>query len=132
MCKCVNVQMCRCVNELVFSYCYFIFFDDEIFLPIQHDEAVKLWLIQETKDDAEFKAFIKTNDIIIITNHPINSLSKYISNGRHTNIIYSIHKYVTNVDTFSLSQQILIEILSWSGLQKYTRKKLDTFCKQFA
>ena len=37
---------------------------DEIFLPIQHDEAVKLWLIQETKDDAEFKAFIKTNDKI--------------------------------------------------------------------
>lgn len=35
---------------------------DEIFLPIAHDEAVKLWLIQETKDDAEFKAFIKQND----------------------------------------------------------------------
>lgn len=37
---------------------------DEIFLPIVREEAIKLWLIKETKDDKDFKDFIKENDEI--------------------------------------------------------------------
>lgn len=37
---------------------------DEIFIPIVREEAVKLWIIKETKDDKDFKEFIKQNDEI--------------------------------------------------------------------
>lgn len=37
---------------------------DEIFLPITREEAVKSWIIKETKDDKEFTNFIKQNDEI--------------------------------------------------------------------